>query len=91
MRALPRVARAVSSNPDAYVYLAESIRAWPDQPALAARIARRRLALGGLAQPHRRHRRPAHGDQARLTSTSLGAMLTFNVRESRTWPANSGA
>jgi demethylmenaquinone methyltransferase/2-methoxy-6-polyprenyl-1,4-benzoquinol methylase len=39
MRALPRVARAVSSNPDAYVYLAESIRAWPDQAALAARIA----------------------------------------------------
>ncbi|MGY1737870.1 demethylmenaquinone methyltransferase [Geodermatophilus sp. SYSU D00684] len=38
MRALPRIARAVSSNPDAYVYLAESIRAWPDQPALAARI-----------------------------------------------------
>lgn len=39
MRALPRVARAVSSNPDAYVYLAESIRAWPDQAALADRIA----------------------------------------------------
>jgi demethylmenaquinone methyltransferase/2-methoxy-6-polyprenyl-1,4-benzoquinol methylase len=38
MRALPRVARAVSSNPDAYVYLAESIRAWPDQAALARRI-----------------------------------------------------
>jgi demethylmenaquinone methyltransferase/2-methoxy-6-polyprenyl-1,4-benzoquinol methylase len=38
MRALPRVARAVSSNPDAYVYLAESIRAWPDQPAMARRI-----------------------------------------------------
>jgi len=38
MRALPRVARAVSSNPDAYVYLAESIRAWPDQEALARRI-----------------------------------------------------
>ncbi len=35
MRALPAVARRVSSNPDAYVYLAESIRAWPDQPALA--------------------------------------------------------
>ena len=29
MRALPSVARAVSSNPDAYVYLAESIRSWP--------------------------------------------------------------
>ena len=24
----------VSSDPEAYVYLAESIRAWPDQPAL---------------------------------------------------------
>ena len=39
MRALPAVARKVSSNPDAYVYLAESIRAWPDQPGLGARIA----------------------------------------------------
>ena len=38
MRALPAVARRVSSNPDAYVYLAESIRAWPDQAALARRI-----------------------------------------------------
>ena len=38
MRALPPVARAVSSNPDAYVYLAESIRAWPDQSALAGRL-----------------------------------------------------
>ncbi|MFB9570000.1 demethylmenaquinone methyltransferase [Saccharopolyspora hordei] len=39
MRALPPIARAVSSNPDAYVYLAESIRAWPDQRALAELIA----------------------------------------------------
>ncbi|ASY19036.1 demethylmenaquinone methyltransferase / 2-methoxy-6-polyprenyl-1,4-benzoquinol methylase [Candidatus Planktophila versatilis] len=38
MRALPWVARRTSSNPDAYIYLAESIRAWPDQKALAARI-----------------------------------------------------
>ena len=38
MGALPGVARRVSSNPDAYVYLAESIRAWPDQAGLAARI-----------------------------------------------------
>jgi demethylmenaquinone methyltransferase/2-methoxy-6-polyprenyl-1,4-benzoquinol methylase len=35
MGALPAVARKTSSNPDAYVYLAESIRAWPDQPTLA--------------------------------------------------------
>ena len=39
MRALPAVARRVSSNPDAYVYLAESIRAWPDQAGLAAAVA----------------------------------------------------
>jgi demethylmenaquinone methyltransferase/2-methoxy-6-polyprenyl-1,4-benzoquinol methylase len=38
MRALPEVALRVSSNPDAYVYLAESIRAWPDQAALATRL-----------------------------------------------------
>ena len=36
--ALPRVARAVSPNPVAYEYLAESIQAWPDQAALAALI-----------------------------------------------------
>jgi demethylmenaquinone methyltransferase/2-methoxy-6-polyprenyl-1,4-benzoquinol methylase len=39
LRGLPAVARTVSSSPDAYVYLAESIRAWPDQPELSARIA----------------------------------------------------
>jgi demethylmenaquinone methyltransferase/2-methoxy-6-polyprenyl-1,4-benzoquinol methylase len=39
MRSLPAVARAVASNPDAYVYLAESIQAWPDQAGVAARIA----------------------------------------------------
>lgn len=38
MKALPAVAKAVSSSPDAYVYLAESIRAWPDQQGLASRI-----------------------------------------------------
>jgi demethylmenaquinone methyltransferase / 2-methoxy-6-polyprenyl-1,4-benzoquinol methylase len=36
MRALPAIARKTASNPDAYVYLAESIRAWPDQRQLAA-------------------------------------------------------
>ena len=38
MRLLPFIARITSSNPDAYVYLAQSIRAWPDQGVLAARI-----------------------------------------------------
>ncbi|MEI7540078.1 MAG: demethylmenaquinone methyltransferase [Actinomycetes bacterium] len=35
MKALPIIARKTSSNPDAYIYLAESIRAWPDQAGLA--------------------------------------------------------
>ncbi|MFJ8012768.1 demethylmenaquinone methyltransferase [Streptomyces sp. NPDC096339] len=60
MRALPPVARAVSSNPDAYVYLAESIREWPDQPALAgllqkagwSKVAWRNLS-GGIVALHR--------------------------------------
>lgn len=63
MRWLPRVARAVSSDPDAYVYLAESIRAWPDQPALAARIQRAgwrqvgwRNLSGGIVALHRGRR-----------------------------------
>ncbi|EEI16099.1 demethylmenaquinone methyltransferase [Corynebacterium lipophiloflavum] len=38
--ALPALARVFSSNPDAYQYLAESIRAWPDQADLARAINR---------------------------------------------------
>ncbi len=39
MRALPAIAQRVSSNPDAYVYLAETIRSWPPQAELARTIA----------------------------------------------------
>ena len=39
-RLLPKVARVVSSNPASYEYLAESIRAWPDQEDLARDINR---------------------------------------------------
>jgi demethylmenaquinone methyltransferase/2-methoxy-6-polyprenyl-1,4-benzoquinol methylase len=63
MRALPRVARAVSSNPEAYVYLAESIRAWPDQPALAEQMTqagwsgvRWRNLTGGIVALHAGHK-----------------------------------
>jgi demethylmenaquinone methyltransferase/2-methoxy-6-polyprenyl-1,4-benzoquinol methylase len=60
MRALPPIARKASSNPDAYVYLAESIRAWPDQDHLAAwltedgweDVAYRNLS-GGIVAVHR--------------------------------------
>jgi demethylmenaquinone methyltransferase/2-methoxy-6-polyprenyl-1,4-benzoquinol methylase len=60
MKALPAVARAVSSSPDAYVYLAESIRAWPDQQGLADRITAAgwhstefRNLSGGIVALHR--------------------------------------
>ncbi|MCC5031953.1 demethylmenaquinone methyltransferase [Streptomyces sp. WAC 00631] len=60
MRALPPIATTVCSNPDAYVYLAESIRAWPDQPALAARLQKAgwskvawRNLTGGIVALHR--------------------------------------
>ena len=39
MKALPKISVGVSSSADAYSYLAESIRAWPDQAGLAALIA----------------------------------------------------
>jgi demethylmenaquinone methyltransferase/2-methoxy-6-polyprenyl-1,4-benzoquinol methylase len=59
MRALPPIARAVSSSPDAYVYLAESIRVWSDQHRLAARITdagwvrpRWRNLSGGIVALH---------------------------------------
>ena len=65
MRALPRIARHTSSTPSPTVYLAESIRAWPDQRELAGRVGGRRLGRRRVAQPHRRHRRPAPGRQAR--------------------------
>ncbi|MBO0826112.1 MAG: demethylmenaquinone methyltransferase [Actinobacteria bacterium] len=38
-RVLPAVASRLSSNAEAYDYLAESIRAWPPQPVLAGQIA----------------------------------------------------
>ncbi|WP_269938420.1 demethylmenaquinone methyltransferase [Arthrobacter sp. HY1533] len=60
MRALPPIAKKVASNPDAYVYLAESIRAWPNQDNLSAwltesgweNVAYRNLS-GGIVAVHR--------------------------------------
>ena len=60
MKALPWIAKRTSSNPEAYIYLAESIRAWPDQEALTARIERAgftkvawRNLSGGIVALHR--------------------------------------
>ena len=59
MKALPVVATKVSSNPAAYVYLAESIRAWPDQFGLGDLIraagftdVRWQNLTGGIAAVH---------------------------------------
>lgn len=59
MRALPALARVVSSDPESYEYLAESIRAWPDQAALARLIGkagwtavRWRNLTGGIVALH---------------------------------------
>jgi demethylmenaquinone methyltransferase / 2-methoxy-6-polyprenyl-1,4-benzoquinol methylase len=58
--AIPRIADAVSSNPAAYRYLAESIQAWPAQSALAGIIAESgwqdvewRNLSGGIVALHR--------------------------------------
>ena len=60
MRALPAVATKVASNPEAYVYLAESIRAWPAQAELANELldagfigAQWRNLSGGIVAIHR--------------------------------------
>ena len=59
MRSLPPVARRFSSNPDSYVYLAESIRAWPAQREMAQIITdagwgsvRWRNLSGGIVAIH---------------------------------------
>ena len=60
MRALPAIANKVATNTEAYVYLAESIRAWPDQRGLAtliqasgwSKVAWRDLT-GGIVTLHR--------------------------------------
>ena len=38
MKAIPIISKKISKNPDAYVYLAESIRAWPNQEGLASKM-----------------------------------------------------
>jgi demethylmenaquinone methyltransferase/2-methoxy-6-polyprenyl-1,4-benzoquinol methylase len=60
MKALPAIARHTSSNPAAYVYLAESIREWPDQRHLAVKLQQAgwervqwRNATGGIVAIHR--------------------------------------
>lgn len=60
LRAIPMLAKKASSNPEAYIYLAESIKAWPPQPELARLIddsgwedASWRNLAGGIVALHR--------------------------------------
>lgn len=62
--ALPRLARVVSSSPEAYVYLAESILAWPDRAAVATWLTEAGFGevgvkdlAGGIVAVHRGFRR----------------------------------
>ncbi len=64
LRVLPAVARRTSSDPESYEYLVESIRAWPDQSALAAELidagwaeVQWRNLTGGIVALHRGTRR----------------------------------
>jgi len=83
MGTLPSVARKVSSNPDAYVYLAESIRAWPDQAGLAAKVHANgwedvgwRNLTGGVVALHRAIR---SGSQVRSTSPDSPADVSSTL------------
>jgi len=63
IKALPAVANRLSSNPDSYAYLAESIQTWPAQQGLATVIAAAgwhgveyRNLSGGIVALHRAYR-----------------------------------
>ena len=61
--AIPGMAKLMSSNPDSYQYLIDSIRSWPDQQTLSlwlrtagfTRVAHRNLSMGVVAL-HRGHK-----------------------------------
>jgi demethylmenaquinone methyltransferase/2-methoxy-6-polyprenyl-1,4-benzoquinol methylase len=61
--AVPGLARKVSSDPESYIYLADSIQQWPDQEGLAALVAEAgwrsvqyRNLSGGIVALHRARR-----------------------------------
>ena len=98
MRALPAIADKVSSQPDAYVYLAESIRAWPDQdrprgaglPAPAGGSVTYRNLSGGIVAVHRAQKPvagtstgPAAGADALAAHTGPVAKLRRHITRPR--------
>ena len=77
--ALPVVARRLSGSPEAYDYLAESIKDWPAQPELA-----RRMAAAGWSAV--RWRNLSHGCRGRAPRRRPGVSA---ARQGRT-PTASG-
>lgn len=67
MKAIPPIARAISSNPESYEYLAESIITWPNQQELAQKFkeagftsVQYRNLTGGIVAIHRGFKPEAH-------------------------------
>ena len=79
---MPAVVDAASSNPEAYTYLADSIREWPDQVTLSqwirgagfTRVAYRNLTVGVVAL--HRGRKPARVVKPRAKRTSTPRTTT---------------
>ena len=77
---MPAIVDAASSNPEAYTYLADSIRDWPDQVTLSqwirgagfTRVAYRNLTVGVVAlhRGHKPARLPAKRVRQRKSDTS---------------------
>lgn len=81
---MPRVVDVASSNPEAYNYLADSIKDWPDQTTLSqwirgagfTRVAYRNLTAGVVAlhRGHKPERKPrARAGEARVGDTGASA------------------
>ncbi|PWI42727.1 ubiquinone/menaquinone biosynthesis methyltransferase [Streptomyces sp. ICBB 8177] len=82
---VPMTGRRVSSNPEAYVYLAESIRDWPSPDRLAGRIAaagwqrvRWRALDGGVVHLHTAVAGPRGGRQE-VPGTGAGTAVGAGV------------
>lgn len=79
LRALPLIARKVSSDPESYVYLAETIRSWPAQPELAAQLREAGWRdvewtdlSGGIVAVHRGSKAPAAASDSASPQAPVG-------------------
>ena len=91
---MPTVVKVTSSNPEAYTYLAESIRQWPDQGELSqwirgagfSRVEYRNLTAGVVAM--HRGRKPVDATVLASVAKRKGA-ATRPIRTVKTTPADT--